>query len=240
MKDKIDISLIIPVFNEEENIIPLSEKVNSALKKFKFEVLWIDDGSTDKTLERIKQVKKNNPRHRYISFAKNYGQSIALITGFKHAKGDIIAIIDGDMQNDPEDIKRMLPLLKEADIVCGIRKNRKDNIIRRISSKIANTVRNWITNENIKDTGCSLKLIKKEYAQKIPSFNGMHRFLPTLIRLFGGKVAEIEVSHFPRERGKSKYGIRNRLITSFLDCLAIRWMQKRYISPEVKESPSDE
>lgn len=233
------ISIIIPVRNEEENVIPLSLEINDAFSanRFKWECIWVDDGSRDNTVEKLKEVCLDS-RHRFFSHICNYGQSAAFITGIKEACFDIIATIDGDGQNDPCDIPVLLDLLlkSELDMVCGWRKKRCDGFCKTVSSRIANYYRNMLLKDGIHDSGCSLKVFKKECVQGIPHLKSMHRFLPVLISIAGyNKITEKPVAHRPRNSGKSNYGVHNRLWIGMLDTLAVLWMKKRAVYPTIKK-----
>ena len=169
-----------------------------------------------------------------MHFKKNAGQTAAMDAGFRHAKGSYVVSMDADLQNDPADIPQLLEKLKTYDMVCGWRQKRNDPWIKRISSKVANAIRNKLSQEEIRDTGCSLKAYRKECLDKIKLFNGMHRFLPTLFKMEGFTVAEVVVNHYPRKFGKSKYGISNRAVRAFIDLLVVRWMKERKLNYEVK------
>lgn len=225
------ISIIIPVYNEEENLKPLIQGLLETLHGLKqdFEVIFIDDGSTDKSLTALKNLQKTHPKIRIIKFKHNCGQTAAFDCGFKVAKGDIIITMDADLQNDPKDIPKLIDALKDCDMVYGWRRKRQDPFLKLAASKVANYVRNKLTGEDIKDVGCSLKAYKRKCLYNLKLYNGMHRFLPTLVKLEGFKVREVEVSHCPRKYGRSKYNIRKRLIWPFLDLLAVRWMKKRQL-----------
>jgi len=231
------ISIVIPVYNEEKNLPLLTESIFSVMRNLRkeFEVIFVDDGSTDDSLRVMRDLRKNYSQIRIIKLKRNCGQSAAFDCGFKASKGDIIATLDADMQNDPNDIPCLLEKLKDCDMVYGWRKKRRDPILKLISSKIANYIRNKLSGEDIKDTGCSLKAYKKDCLNNLKLYNGMHRFLPTLVGLEGFKVAELEVSHHPRKYGKSKYNVRKRLIWPFLDLLAVSWMKKRHLRYEWEE-----
>jgi len=231
------ISFVIPVFDEEENIAPLANEIIAEAKKIglPFEILFIDDCSRDKTLSAIKELAQATPEVRYISFAKNCGQSAALFIGFQEASGDTIITLDGDLQNDPADISFMITHYGEYDMVTGWRHSRKDTIFKKIGSWIGNTFRNGMTGETIRDTGCSLKVMRASMAKRIKMFRGMHRFLPTLMRLEGARVIEVKVRHRPRIHGKSKYTNLKRGIEGFHDVLAVRWMIRRNLTPLVRE-----
>ena len=233
------ISLIIPVFNEEENLLDLYRELVRSLAGFTgdWEVLLVDDGSTDSSLAVIRGLAEADPRVRFLAFARNCGQSAAFAAGFRFAAGDVIVTLDADLQNDPADIPAMLEVYSQgADMVIGWRARRQDSVVKRYASRIANWVRNRISRETVRDTGCSLKVMRAEMVKAIPMFTGMHRFLPTLMKLEGAKVAEVRVNHRPRSKGVSKYGIWDRAWASAYDLLAVRWMQKRHIGYVVSET----
>jgi len=235
-----DISIIIPVKDEAESIFLLAEEVTAAMEQTQhsWECLWVDDGSTDKTPEQLTKLNKENPRHRFLSLDKNYGQSAAMAVGFKNAEGDILVTLDGDGQNDPKDIPLLVKQLnnQKADMVNGWRKNREDSIIRKISSRIGNGFRNKLTSEKVKDVGCSIRAFRRPCVEDVPVFKGMHRFLPTLVRISGfGNIVEMPVNHRPRKKGETKYGIQNRLWVGLADTFAVRWMQRRMVFPKVKK-----
>ena len=233
----IDLSVVIPIYNERENLAPLEEKLNENLLKLdlSYEVVLVDDGSLDGSDELIRTLQKHNPHLRLIRFAKNFGQSAAFVAGFRAARGRIIVTMDADLQNDPADIPLLLNKIEEFDVVCGWRHKRNDPWIKKVSSKIANSVRNRLSDETIADTGCSLKAFRRECFDNIILFNGMHRFFPTLMKMEGFRVTEVKVSHHPRLHGKSKYNIRNRLWSSLKDLLAVRWLKKRRMIYEIIE-----
>lgn len=241
MKNKKDkISIIIPVMNEEENILILADEITNAMKVFnnKWECLWVDDFSTDSTVLKLEKLIEKNSNHKLFLHDKNYGQSAALASGFKHATGDIFVTLDGDGQNDPASIPTLINKLieEDADMVNGWREKRKDTIIRKISSKIANAFRNTLTGEEIRDVGCALRAFKRECVKNVPVFKGMHRFFPTLVRMSGfNKILEEPVNHRQRERGKTKYGINNRLWVGIADTFAICWMRWRMVYPDTTE-----
>jgi glycosyltransferase involved in cell wall biosynthesis len=223
------ISIVIPVYNEDDNLPALLGKISAVLPRINgpVEILLIDDGSSDNSLSVMNGLKKVYPMIRILKLGRNCGQSAAFDCGFRAARGDIIVTLDADLQNDPEDIPRLLEKLKACDMAYGWRRNRKDPFLKLISSRIANFVRNAVTGENIKDTGCSLKAYKRHCLNNIKLYDGMHRFLPTLVQLEGLRIEEVEVSHSPRKYGKSKYNIRKRLVRPFLDLLAVAWMKNR-------------
>ena len=229
------LSIIIPVYNERNNLIPLEDKLDRELKKLNlsYEIILIDDGSNDGSLHLIKCMQEHNPLIRFIQFGHNHGQSAAFAAGFKAARGDIFVTLDADLQNNPADIPLLLEKIKDYDVVCGWRHKRNDPWIKRVSSKIGNAVRNSLSEEEIADTGCSLKAFRRECFDNVKLFKGMHRFFPTLMKMEGFRVTQVKVSHHPRLHGESKYNIRNRLFSSFHDLLAIRWMKKRTINYDI-------
>lgn len=237
-EDRVEATLIIPVYNEEENITLLFEEIQRAMSRQGrvWQALFVDDGSTDSSLAALRELAASSPKARYIAFAANRGQSAAFAAGFREAEGNIFITLDADLQNDPADIPAMLALYDQGhDMVIGWRAKRNDNVIRRVSSKIANAVRNAISRETVKDTGCSLKILRADLARELPMFTGMHRFLPTLMKMKGARVAEIKVNHRPRVHGASKYGVWNRAFAALYDLFAVRWMQKRHFTYEIKE-----
>ncbi|MGA1846576.1 glycosyltransferase family 2 protein [Deferribacter abyssi] len=231
------ISYVIPVYNEEENIKRLYEEITEVANSlnYDYEILFVDDASTDNSLLIIKKLADLDNRVKYISFEKNCGQSAALFAGFQNAKGDVIITMDADLQNDPKDIPRMLEYYGEYDVVNGWRYNRQDTLAKRIGSKIGNFVRNWLTKETIKDTGCALKILRADMVKKIKMYRGLHRFIPTLMRLEGAKVIEVKVNHRPRAFGQSKYTNLKRAKEGLYDLVAVRWMIKRHLKIRVKE-----
>lgn len=232
-----EVSFVIPLYNEAENLEPLADAIKAVFSGIgrNYEIIFIDDGSTDDSYSVLQRLRESDKSIRLIRFKTNSGQTAALDAGFKAARGEIIAMMDADLQNDPRDVPKMLDLLKEYDAVCGWRKERNDPWLKIVSGKIANFIRNKLSRENIADTGCSLKCFRKEMVTKIKLFHGMHRFLPTLFKMEGYTVAQVEVGHFPRKFGISKYNIRNRILRSFLDLLAVRWMKARNIRYEIIE-----
>lgn len=233
-----EISIVIPIFNEKENVAMISSAIlERGVKEIgsSYECILVDDGSTDGSHAEIERVCRENEHFRMVTLARNYGQTSALDAGFKAAKGNYIVMMDADLQNDPVDIKRLLEEIGDYDMVYGCRVKRHDPFIKLISSKVANYVRNRLTNEEIKDIGCSLKIFRRECLARIKLFKGMHRFLPTLFKMEGFSVKEVEVQHHPRLYGKSKYNIRNRIFKSFADLLAVRWMIRRKLNYEEKK-----
>ena len=231
------LSLVIPAYNEQDNVEPLLARVSSALLQTgrSFEVLIVDDGSTDQTPQLLEQAMTRFPWLRVLRMGKHSGQSAAFDAGFKAARGQVIATIDADLQNDPEEIPRLLPMLNGFDMITGWRKDRQDTALRRFQSRFANRVRNWISQESIHDSACSLKLYKRHCLEGIQLYTGMHRFMPTLVKMRGYTVHEEPVRHSPRYAGTAKYGLRNRAWRAFVDLLAVRWMKKRFVRYQVKE-----
>jgi len=231
---KPDISIIIPLYNEVDNIKPLGLSIINAMEGKKYEVVFVNDGSTDGSTQKLREWCAQHTNFRAIHFRRNAGQTAAMDAGFRHALGKYVVSMDADMQNDPADIPKLLEKLNTYDMVCGWRQKRNDPWIKRISSKVANYIRNKLSKEDIKDTGCSLKAYRRECLDQIKLYNGMHRFLPTLFKMEGFTVTEIVVNHYPRKFGKSKYGISNRAFRAFVDLLVVRWMKKRKLNYEVE------
>jgi len=231
------LSLVIPAYNEQENIEPLLSRVAGALAQLDkpFEVIIVDDGSTDTTPKLLHQAMDKYPWLRVLRLSANGGQTVAFDAGFKAARGQVIATIDADLQNDPEEIPRLLPLLEGCDMIAGWRQKRNDTLLRRVQSRIANRIRNRLSQETIHDSACSLKLYRRHCLQGLQLYKGMHRFMPTLVKMRGYSVREEPVKHSPRHAGTAKYGLRNRAWRAFVDLLAVRWMKGRYIRYEVKE-----
>ncbi|HHT9146485.1 MAG: glycosyltransferase family 2 protein [Candidatus Brocadiaceae bacterium] len=228
-----DISIIIPLYNEVDNIELLGYSIINAMQGQNYEVVFVDDGSTDGSTQKLREWCTQYTNFRTIHFRKNAGQTAAMDAGFRHALGKYVVSMDADMQNDPADIQKLLEKLNTYDMVCGWRQKRNDPWIKRISSKVANYIRNKLSREDIRDTGCSLKAYRRECFDHIKLYNGMHRFLPTLFKMEGFTVTEIVVNHYPRKFGKSKYGISNRAFRAFVDLLVVRWMKKRKLNYEV-------
>jgi glycosyltransferase involved in cell wall biosynthesis len=237
MADEPYLSLVIPAYNEQENVPTLLRRAGAALEHTgrPFEVIVVDDGSTDDTPRLLHEAMRQYPWLRVLRLARNSGQSEAFDAGFKAARGQVIATIDADLQNDPEEIPRLLPLLNGSDMITGWRQTRRDSNLRRFQSRVANRVRNWISQETIRDSACSLKLYKRHCLEGIQLYKGMHRFLPTLVKMRGYTVREEPVKHSPRHAGTAKYGLRNRALRAFVDLMAVRWMKQRYLRYEVSE-----
>ena len=224
-----DISIIVPVFNEQDNILPLAREVALALDKEPraFELVFVDDGSRDGTWEKVREARRLDPRVRGVRHGQNAGQSAALWTGIQATRGGVIATLDGDLQNDPADLPKMFAELERADFVCGVRVHRQDNWLRRISSDVARAARKTALGADFQDTGCSLRVFKRSTLDGVFPFNGWHRFLPILARGGGATTKEIAVNHRPRVAGVSKYGVWNRLGRGIFDLIGVAWYQKR-------------
>ncbi len=231
------LSIVIPLYNEADNLEQLADELAAALagQPHDYEVLFVDDGSTDRSAEVLARLAAADRRLRVLRLARNSGQSAAFAAGFRLARGELIATLDADLQNDPADLPRLLEALDGCDVVCGVRRRRHDSWLRRVSSRIANAVRNRLTRESITDVGCSLRVMRARFTRDIPVFDGMHRFLPTLLRLAGARVRELPVGHRERLHGESKYGIHNRLWRGIADLLAVRWLQRRWIDQRAVE-----
>lgn len=228
------LSVIIPMHNEAENVRPLVDRLSSVLGRWPggAEILFVDDGSTDRTLGLLKQAQESCPAIRIVRFKQNRGQTAAMAVGFRLAQGDVVVTLDGDLQNDPADIPRLVESLKDWDAVCGVRLRRKDGPWKRFSSRIANGFRNWATQDDIVDTGCTLKAFRRECLENLELYQGMHRFLPTLLRMRGFRVTQVPVSHHPRVAGKTKYGTWGRLVKGLADVWAVRWMKMNRLDYE--------
>lgn len=234
------ISVVIPIKDEKDNLVPLVEQLVKVLaaqpqsQAEAFELVFVDDGSTDGSSTLLDQLASQHPQLRVLHFDRNYGQTSAFDAGFRKAAGKLIVTLDGDLQFDPADIPKLLPLAADYDLVCGWRKDRHDNVVRKLSSRIAFLFRNVVTGDPIHDTGCSLKVFRREVVDRMALFEGMHRFFPALARMHGFSVTEVPVRHFPRAHGASKYGVGNRLFKSLYDLLAVRWMQGRCLHYRIK------
>jgi glycosyltransferase involved in cell wall biosynthesis len=235
-----ELSIVIPCHNEEGNIRPLAAAIRDAVAPLglSYEIIFTDDCSTDGTWRVLREVAAADPRNRALRFAFNCGQSAAMFAGMKAARGSTIITLDADLQNDPRDIPLFLDALKNTDCVCGTRvaaRAQGDSRLRILSSRIANGVRNALSGETISDAGCCFRAFRRECIRDLKFFKGMHRFLPTLVKIDGYRVAEIPVRHNPRTAGQAHYGVWNRLFSSFYDLLAVRWMKKRMFRYEIAE-----
>ena len=227
MTERPDISVVVPLYNEEENLPILQKELFRALEGRSFELVFVDDGSKDGTLSSIKR----SPEVRVVQFETNAGQSAAMFAGIQAARGAVIVLLDGDLQNDPADIPRLLAEIERgADLVCGYRARRQDSLSKKITSRVANFVRSRFTRDGVRDTGCTLKAMRKECAAALVPFRGMHRFLPALIKGAGFAITEIPVNHRPRRFGVSKYGLGNRAIKATVDMFGVRWLLSRQLN----------
>jgi len=225
------LSVVIPLYNEEGNIARLQSELASALSSLEHEIILVDDCSTDRTLSLIER----RPEVRVIEFEKNTGQSAAMYAGIMAARGEIIALLNGDLQNDPADITRLIAEIEQgADLACGYRANRKDTTFKRIQSRIANFVRSRFTGDGVRDTGCTLKALRRECRTALVPFYGMHRFIPALIKGGGYRIVEIPVNHRPRTAGVSKYGFGNRALKATMDMFGVKWILSRQIKIQIK------
>jgi glycosyltransferase involved in cell wall biosynthesis len=230
------LSLIAPVYDEEANVERLHARVVEVFGAGDaWELVLVDDGSRDRSPALIRALAQRDPRVVGVFFERNCGQTAATAAGIQVARGKLIATMDADLQNDPGDLLPMIELAARHDAVVGWRQKRRDTFVRRASSRIANGVRNWISKDSIKDTGCSLKVFRAEAIQALPLFEGMHRFLPTLLRYHGYSVVEHGVGHHPRTAGVSKYGVWNRVFRATRDLIAVRWMRGRLIKLPIRE-----
>jgi len=231
-------TIIIPVFNESGNIERIANTFNAYFKqsKTKSKVLFVDDGSKDDSFNKIETICQNNPNFEYLKFKFNCGLSTAIKAGIDHIKTPLIGYIDADLQTAPSDFDKLLEHIENYSAVIGFRGNRKDSFSKKIQSKIANSIRRALINDGIIDTGCPLKVMHSEVAKKIPFFKGMHRFIPALIKLQGGTIKQVNVQHFERIAGISKFNIFNRSIKPLQDAFAYRWMRSRYINYVVEKN----
>lgn len=231
-----EFTIIVPVYNEEENL----ERVEKELLAYteiaskKTAILFVNDGSKDNSQTLIEAICIRNDVFHFITFKENRGLSAAIKAGFDTVESPLVGYIDSDLQTDPEDFNLLLQHIGQYDLVTGVRADRKDKFVKNMSSKIANGIRRAFTSDGMDDTGCPLKVIKTDYAKRIPMFKGLHRFLPAMILLQNGKVVQIPVKHFPRMAGTAKFGVWNRLFGPLMDCFAYLWMKKKYINYEIK------
>jgi dolichol-phosphate mannosyltransferase len=226
------LSVVVPLYNEEANLPSLQEELRVALSGLDYEVILVDDGSIDRTVERIETA----PNIRLIRFEKNSGQSAAIYAGLTAARGATVVIIDGDLQNDPADIPKLLvEISRGADLVCGYRIKRRDTVTKRLTSRIANAVRSRYTKDGVRDTGCTLKAMRRECISALFPFKGMHRFIPALVKGAGYRLVEVPVNHRPRRFGQSKYGLGNRALRATIDMFGVRWLLSRRLNYKIRE-----
>jgi glycosyltransferase involved in cell wall biosynthesis len=237
------LSLVIPAYNEEENIPTLLARVNEALATLgrPFEVIIVDDGSKDRTPELLREGMAKYPWLRVLRMKKNGGQSAAFEAGFAASRGEVLATIDADLQNDPEEIPRLVPMLDEqkVDMITGWRKDRQDTNFRKWQSRQANRIRNWVTEETVNDSASSLKVYRAHAIKGVKLFRGAHRYFPTIVKMRGYKVYETPVKHSQRFAGTAKYGFGNRAFVGIYDLIGVRWMKKRYHDAAATEVTRD-
>jgi dolichol-phosphate mannosyltransferase len=226
------VSVVVPLFNEEENVPILQGELTAALTGTDYEIIFVDDGSVDGTAVRVAL----DPRVRVLRFERNAGQSAAMYQGLQNARGAVAVLIDGDLQNDPADIPKLLAEIERgADLVCGYRAERKDTVVKRITSRVANFVRSRFTRDGVRDTGCTLKAMRRECVGALVPFKGMHRFIPALVKGAGYRLVEVPVNHRPRQFGESKYGLGNRALRATIDMFGVRWLLSRRLNYKVRD-----
>jgi dolichol-phosphate mannosyltransferase len=233
------LSIVIPVYNEEDNLEPLWAELAPVLEGLglDFEVIFVDDGSHDRSAEVIRGLREADRRVRLVRFKANAGESAATDAGFRAARGRWVVTMDADLQNDPADIPRLVAHLDRWDAVTGWRVNRAsgDVLPKRIASRVANRIRNWVSDETVADSGCTFRAFRRDCLRGLVLYRGFHRFIPTLLRMHGYRVIEVPVNHRPRRFGRSKYGITNRALVAFCDLLVVRWMKSRTLRYEIAE-----
>ena len=232
MTNSPQVSVVVPLFNEEANMPILQSELRAALGDLDHEIIFVDDGSIDRTVERI----ENAANVQVLRFAKNAGQSAAIYAGLQAARGATAVLIDGDLQNDPADIPKLLAeISRGADLVCGYRAQRKDTLVKLLTSRVANFVRSRFTKDGVRDTGCTLKAMRRECIGALVPFKGMHRFIPALIKAAGYRLVEIPVNHRPRRFGRSKYGLGSRALRATIDMFGVRWLLSRRLNYKVRD-----
>lgn len=236
------VSVVVPFYNEEENVPRLWERVRDVFAAMPdsptFEALFVNDGSTDGTRAALDALAATDARVRPLHLVRNTGQSAAVYAGLTRARGEYILTLDGDLQNDPADFPQFLELLKEYDCVCGYRASRHDTLVRKMSSRVANRVRNWVLHDGIRDSGCGAKGFRRVCVAHFPAFNGLHRFMAVFVRAAGLRIAEMPVTHHARQYGTSKYGIGNRLWRGIYDLVGVSWLRRRFVAPAVENEES--
>jgi len=227
-----NVSVVVPLYNEEQSVAMLQRELAHALTGVDYEIIFVDDGSQDETVARIAA----DPRTRVLRFEKNAGQSAAIFAGLQAVRSEVAVLIDGDLQNDPADIPRLLAeISRGADLVCGYRAQRKDTLLKRITSRVANFVRSRFTRDGVRDTGCTLKAMRRDCVGALVPFKGMHRFIPALVKGAGYRLVEIPVNHRPRRFGQSKYGLGNRALRATIDMFGVRWLLSRRLNYKLRE-----
>jgi glycosyltransferase involved in cell wall biosynthesis len=230
------VSVVIPAYNEAENLPALLAELRPPLETLgrPYEIVLVDDGSTDGTREVLERLAGHHPALRVVRFRGNAGQSAAFLAGFAAARGEVVVTLDADLQNNPADIPEFVRRLEGSDAVLGVRATRRDSFLRRVSSRVANSVRRAATGDGLTDVGCSLKAFRREHVLDLPRFNGVHRFFGTLLVWKGCRVVEVPVDHRPRRAGQAKYNLRNRAFRTLLDLLAMRWLRSRMVRYEIE------
>ncbi|MFA6914974.1 MAG: glycosyltransferase family 2 protein [Parachlamydiales bacterium] len=230
-------SVVIPMKNEENNVGELIKELEPIMESLKqpWELICINDGSTDSTLAVLKKLMQEKPYLRILNFDRNYGQSSAFDAGFRASRGEFTITMDGDLQNDPADIPKLLHIAENADLVCGQRVKRKDSVNKKVISWLGNVVRSRFCQDGVKDTGCSLKVFRTLCLNKIKMYQGMHRFLPALFKIEGLRITEVPVNHRHRKHGKTKYNLFNRSFNTIADMLAVRWMRNRHLKYKIEK-----
>ncbi len=227
-----NVSVVVPLYNEEQSVAMLQRELADALTGVDYEIIFVDDGSQVETVARIAA----DPRTRVLRFEKNAGQSAAIFAGLQAVRSEVAVLIDGDLQNDPADIPRLLAeISRGADLVCGYRAQRKDTLLKRITSRVANFVRSRFTRDRVRDTGCTLKAMRRDCIGALVPFKGMHRFIPALVKGAGYRLVEIPVNHRPRRFGQSKYGLGNRALRATIDMFGVRWLLSRRLNYKLRE-----
>ncbi len=237
-----ELTVIVPVYNESGNLERLQNECTRFLDNciVSAGILFVNDGSNDNSQAMLENICNKDPRFQYISFEQNAGLSAAIKAGFDHVKGPLTGYMDADLQTSPEDFNVLLREMGDHALITGVRSGRKDSFVKNTSSKIANSIRRAFTHDGMDDTGCPLKIIRTEYAKRIPMFKGLHRFLPAMILLQKGSIRQFPVRHFPRIAGKSNFGLANRLLGPLMDCFAYLWMKKKYINYKVEKQSGHE
>lgn len=234
-----DLSIVVPAFDEERSLPILHREIVEAVEgsRWSFELLFVDDGSTDRTPDVLREIAAGDPRVRVLRQEPNRGQSAALASGWEAARAPVVVTMDADLQNDPADIPTLVEALEEGwDVVSGVRAERRDTWVRRVSSRIANAVRRRVTGDSATDVGCTLRVCRADLLRRVPVFDGTHRFLPALLEMVGARITEVPVRHRPRRFGTAKYGIRNRLGRGLVDLCGVWWLQRRWVGDrEVEE-----
>jgi len=234
-----EVSILLPVHNERENLAELLEEIDDAFAGRDYEVIAVDDGSTDGSREELTRLGGRHRRLRVLSLGGRAGQSAAFAVGFGYSHGTIIVTLDADGQNPPAEARKLVAALEGwegYDAAVGYRVRRHDSAWKRFQSRLANAVRNWLTGDRVRDTGCGLRALRRDVVRDLPEFDGMHRFLPTLIRMQGGRVLEVPVAHRPRRHGRTKYGVWDRAVRGLSDALGVRWLKRRTLRYDVRDA----